>query len=140
MVVVGVLPRSIRSAVIVFPISLLLWFSHLAEVGVKSFEALFPVVAVLAHPIGDLPERPRLQSTRSPLRLPSLLDETGLLEHPEMLGDGWLAHVEGCGEILDRRLALGESGQDRAPRRVGEGGECRAEGVGLLHVHHYLVI
>ena len=52
---------------------------------------------------------------------------------------GWLMS-NGCGEVLDRCLALGESGQDRPPRRVGEGGECRAEGVGLLHVHHYLVI
>src|SRR6187397_1494273 len=128
MVVVGVLPLSIRVAVIVLPISLLLLFSYLTQVGVQSFEALFPMAAVLTHPIGDLPQRPRLQSTRSPLRLPSLLDETRLLEHAEVLGDCRLAHVEGCGEVLDRRLALGEAGQDRAPRRVREGGECRAEG------------
>src|SRR6478736_2983359 len=140
MVVVGVLPLSIRVAVIVLPMSVLLCFSYLTQVGMQSFEAFFPVAAVLADPIGDLPQRPRLQSTRSPLRLPSLLDETGLLEHSEGTGDGRLAHVEGCGEVLDRGLALGESGQDRAPRGVGEGGECRAEGVCLLHVHHYVVI
>src|SRR6186997_249549 len=140
MVVVGVLPLSIRVAVIVLPISSLLCLSYLTQVGIQSFEALFPVAAVLADPIGDLPQRPSLQSTRSPLRLPSLLDETGPFEHAEVLGDGRLAHVEGCGEVLDRRLALSESGQDRAPRRVGECGECRAEGVGLLHIYHYLVI
>src|SRR6187402_1312940 len=102
MVVVGVLPRSIRVAVIVLPILLLSCFSDLTEIGVKSFEALFPVAAVLAHPIGNLPQRPRLQSTRSPLRLASLLDEPRPLEHAKVLGDRGLAHVEGCGEVLDR--------------------------------------
>src|SRR6478735_5636855 len=125
MVVVGVLPLSIRVAVIVLPMSVLLCFSYLTQVGMQSLKAFFPVAAVLADPIGDLPQRPRLQSTGSPLRLPPLLDETGLFKHAE---------------VLDRGLALGEAGQDRAPRRVGEGGECRAEGVCLLHVHHYVVI
>ena len=46
----------------------------------------------------------------------------------------------GAGEVLDRRLARGEPGQDGATRRVGEGGEGLAEWVGLLHVHHCLVI
>src|SRR6187551_1559252 len=108
MAVVGVLPRSIRSAVIVgVSISLLLSVLYLAEVGVESFEALFPVAAVLVHPIGDLPEGTRLQSTRSPLGLPALLDETGSLKHPQVLGDRGLAHVEGSGEVLDRRVAFG---------------------------------
>ena len=45
---------------------------------------------------------------------------------------GWLI-VERCGQVLDRGLALGETGQDRPPGRVGQGGERGAEWVGLLH-------
>ena len=112
----------------------------LAEVVVQALEALFPMAAVLAHPVCDVPQRPGSQPSRSPLRLPALFDEARPFEHPEMLRDGWLAHVERCGQVLDRRLALGESGQDRPPGRVGEGGERDAEGIGRLHVHHFLVI
>ena len=35
------------------------WFFYLTQVGVKSFEAFFPVAAVLADPIGYLPQRAR---------------------------------------------------------------------------------
>jgi len=52
---------------------------------------------------------------------------------------GWLMS-NGAAKVLDRCLALGETGQDRPPGRVGKGGERRAEVVGLLHVYHQLVI
>ena len=46
----------------------------------------------------------------------------------------------GADRSLTDASPCGEAGQDRPPGRVGEGGERRAERVGLLHVHHYLVI
>src|SRR5215203_1805851 len=137
MVVVGVLPLSIRVAVIVgVSMCFVLRFCYVPKICVESFEALFPMAAVLIDPAGDLPERPRLQPAWSPLRPSSLLDEPSSLEHPQVLGNGGLAHVEGSGKILDRGFALSEPGQDRTPRRVGEGGECRAERVDRLHAHH----
>ena len=92
---------------------------------------------VLADPVGHVPERTCPQPTRTPLGLTSLLDEPGSLQHPQVLRDRGLAHVERFGEILDRGLASGEASQDRPPGRVGQGGECRAERVRLRHVHHY---
>ena len=51
------------------------------------------------------------------------LDETGTLEHTQVLRDGRRAHLEGQGEVLDDGVARGEPGQDGAAGRVGEGGE-----------------
>src|SRR4051794_4649505 len=139
MVVVGVLPLSMRVAVIVVSISVLLVLLYLAEVAVQSIEALFPVPAILVDPVGDLPERTRLQSARTPLGLPSLLDEARSFQHSEVLGDGGLAHVEGRPEVLHGRLAGGETSKDRPARRVGECGERGAERVSR-HAHHLSVI
>jgi hypothetical protein len=43
-------------------------------------------------------------------------DEPRALEHLQVLGDGRQAHVERRCELLDRRLSLGETLEDRAPR------------------------
>jgi hypothetical protein len=95
--------------------------------------------SVLAHPVGNVSQRPRSQPPRSPLRLTPLLDKPGPLKHSEMLGDGGLTHVERCGQVLYRCLTFGETGQDRPPSWVGKGGERRAQGVSP-HVYHFLVI
>ena len=89
----------------------------LAEVVVQAFEALFPMAAVLVHPVRDVAQRARPQPARSPLRLATLLDETGPLEHPQVLRDRGLAHVERGGQLLDRGLALAR--RARIARRVG---------------------
>ena len=90
---------------------------------IEALEALLPMGSVLADPVGNVAQRVRTKPSRPPLRLTTLLDETGPLEHPQVLGDGGLAHVERLGEVLDRRLARGEPGQDRPPGRVGKSGE-----------------
>jgi hypothetical protein len=56
-----------------------------------------------------------------------------------MLGDGGLAHLEWRGQILDRCLALGETGEDRPPGGIGQGGERRAQLI-LLRVQYLSVI
>jgi len=119
---------------------MLLRVLYFAEIRIQSFEALLPVAAVLTHPAGDFPQRTRLKPSWSPLRLAPLLDEPGPFEYAKVLGDGGLTHVEGCRQVLDGGLAFGEPGKDRPPGRIGEGGERRAEGIGLLHVHYCLVI
>ena len=47
-----------------------------------------------------------------------------------MSRDGGEADVERLGELVHRRFTRGEAGEDRAPGRVGEGGERGAEAVG----------
>src|SRR5260221_6787745 len=100
---------------------------------VQALEALFPVAAVLVHPVRDVPQRACPQPSRTPLRVAALLDEPGPLEHPEVLGDGRLTHVEGFRQVLDRCLALGEAGPDGPPCRGGEGGASAAYGGRPLH-------
>src|SRR3954468_11504224 len=133
MVVVSVLPLSICVAVIAVSFSLALGVLDVVEVGVETFEALLPVPPVQADPIGHVAERGCAQTTRPPLRLTTLLDEASALQHPQVLGDRGLAHLEGFGEVLHRRLARGEAGEDGPTGRGGEGGERRAEGVLLRH-------
>jgi hypothetical protein len=53
----------------------------------------------------------------------SARDEPGALQDLEVLGDGLDADGEGLGEVADRRLALGEAREDRAPGGIGEGRE-----------------
>ena len=52
-----------------------------------------------------------------------------------MLGDGGQRHGEGRGQRAERSLALHQPREDGAPRRVGEGGEGRIEGIGLILNH-----
>src|SRR3954466_1187 len=129
MAVVSVLPLSICVAVIAVSFSLALGVLDVVEVGVESFEALLPVPPVEADPIGHVPERGCAQTTWAPLRLPTLLDEAGAFQHPQVLRDRGLAHVERFGEVLHRCVTRSETGEDRPTGRVGEGGERRAEGV-----------
>jgi hypothetical protein len=37
------------------------------------------------------------------------------------------AHREGLGQLVDRRFAVGQAGEDRPSRGVGQGGEGQAE-------------
>src|ERR1700675_3836500 len=110
MVVDLVLPRSMRVAVIVVSSSLVLTFLQLAEIEVQPFEALLPMAAVLADPFGDVSQRATPKPWGPPLCLATPLDQPRPLQHPEMLGDCRLRHVEWSGQVLDRCLAFGETG------------------------------
>ena len=78
---------------------------------------------IVLGPLGDLLERRRLEPARAPLRLAASGDQAGALEHPEVLRDGRAAHRERRRKLLDRGRALGEAGEDRPARGVGEGRE-----------------
>ena len=54
-------------------------------------------------------------------------DQAGPFEHLDVLGDGRKRQLEGLGELVDVRFALGEPGQDRSTRRVGQRGEGLVE-------------
>src|SRR3954454_8279149 len=111
--------------------SLLLCCLQLAQVGVEAIEAAFPQRAVPLGPGGDFLEQRGLDPARTPLRVASARDEAGALEHAQVLRHGRQAHVEGVREIRHRLLARREPREDRAPRRIGEGGKRGTEGVGV---------
>ena len=103
------------------------------KVFVQSVEAFFPESAVVIDPLGDVLERAGVEMAGPPLRVAAAGDQAGALEHFEVLGDRRHAHVERLGERGDRRLAVvRETGEDRTPGRIGEGGEGQAE---MIAVH-----
>src|SRR5262245_4715098 len=123
-VVTPVLP-----AVVVI-IGILLLRLHGLEIRVEAVVARVPEAAELVGPVGDLLERGGVERAGAPLRLAAPLDELRALEHAKVLGDGGAAHLEGGGQLLDVRRALGEPGEDRAAGRVGKGEKRCAEWVG----------
>ena len=102
---------------------------QLAEVVVQAIEALVPKLPIMLQPIGGILERTRGEPARSPLRLAAALDQTGALQHLEVLGDRGKAHRERLGELSDGNLARNETRQDSTPRGVGEGREGDAEAI-----------
>src|SRR6476646_7765110 len=106
---------------------------ELVEVIAEPFEPPLPEVAIMLRPVGDGGERRGLDAARPPLRVDAPRDEPRTLEHLQGLGDGREAHVEGRCELGHRALARHEAREDRAARRVGEGGKGGAERVGSGH-------
>src|ERR671923_2247641 len=101
--------------------------SFLAQVRIEPIHAGFPGPLARLHPRQRVVERLGLQPARAPLRVAAADDQPRTLEHLEMARDRGQAHRERLRQLVDRRLALGEASQDRAARRIGEGGEGEAE-------------
>lgn len=80
---------------------------------------------------------------------PLTLHQTHALEHPQVLGDRWLAHLQQCGQSIHAEsvrvsLATKELEQPEA-RRIGKSTEkCgllrRVFLNGLSHFHKYMLI
>src|SRR5438477_13168686 len=97
---------------------------------VETVETLLPKNAVALHPLRGLAQTVRLEPGRSQLGVASARDQPGILEHLEVLRERRKRHVEWLRELRDRRFPRRETGKDRAPRRIGDRGERRAETVG----------
>jgi hypothetical protein len=106
------------------------------QVLAEAVERALPEAAVPGQPVGGLAERVALQPRRAQLRRAAARDEAGALQDLQVLGDRLQGDREGLGQLVDRRLALGEALQDRPPRGVGESGEGGAE----LVYRHVVVI
>src|SRR6266542_5095561 len=65
-----------------------------AEAVLQAVDALFPEPAVLLHPVGDVPQRRRLEPAGPPLRATAACDQAGSLQHLEVLGHGGGRHLE----------------------------------------------
>jgi hypothetical protein len=61
-----------------------------------------------------------IRTVRPALRVASARDESSLLEHLEMLGDGRLAEQKRLRELRDIRVPRGEPSEDRPPGGIGE--------------------
>src|SRR5215212_2540999 len=93
------------------------------EMPFEIVEPSFPQRAERLGPVCDGFDRLGAEPARPALRVTPLCDQTGVLEHPQVLRDGGLRQPERCGEFADRRLAVGKTGEDRPPSRIAEGGE-----------------
>jgi hypothetical protein len=105
------------------------------QIILQAIEPLFPQPAIFAQPVVDILERDRLDLARPHLRIAAARDQTGMLQHLEMLGDGRQAHRERFGQFRYRGLSEREAGEYGAPRRIGESGKGGAEAVGRLVGH-----
>src|ERR1700750_3048888 len=98
---------------------------HLGEMSIQIVEAALPPLAERLDPVGDVLHGARREPARASLRIASALDQPGLLQNLEVLRDGRLTELERPHQLRDRRLARGETLEDRAPCRIAQ----RVEGV-----------
>lgn len=101
--------------------------------GLEAAKAFGPFGVRGAEPVVDGEEAVELQSRRTALTVADPADETGPLEHLEVLGDGRLTQRRGLGELDNTSLAGREALEDRPASGVGEGGESAAQGIGRNH-------
>src|SRR5437868_6386123 len=94
-----------------------------SEARVQAVEASLPEAAVGLEPLGGVLQRPTAQPRWAKLRGSPALDQTGALEHPQMLRDRLDGDRERLGELLDGRLPSRQTREDRPSGRIGEGGE-----------------
>lgn len=79
-----------------------------------------PQLAVRGEPGVELRKRLRPDAVQAALRIRARLDEAGLLEHAEVLGDPRLAEAKAVDEIADGAFALAEQVENREPPWLGE--------------------
>jgi hypothetical protein len=99
----------------------------LAQVIVQAVEAGFVYAAITLEPFVDVFKGARLQPARPPLRLASLRDQAGMLQHLQVLGNRRQAQLKGLGQLGYRRLTLAQPRQNGAPGGVGQGCKGDAE-------------
>src|SRR5579863_2031335 len=103
----------------------------LVEIVVETIEAFRPEPAVMLDPVRRFLETLGFEPAGPALRVAAAGNEPGALQHLQMFRDRRLAEMEGLHQLFHRSLARSETGEDRPPRRVGEG----AEGLVEMHTH-----
>src|SRR5262252_5229417 len=102
---------------------------ELFEIVVHPVEAGLPDGPVAFSPGRDLLKWRRVQGARSVLGSLTPHHQPGPFQHLDVFRDRRKRHLERLGELVDGRAAFCEAGEDRSPRRVGQGGEGLAEPV-----------
>src|SRR6516162_3142447 len=110
----------------------------LFEVVVHPVEASLPDGPVAFSPGRDLLKWRRVQGARPVLGSLTPHHQPGPFQHRDVFRDRRKRHLERLGELVDGRPAFCETGKDRSPRRVGQGGEGLAEPVLVDRRRHRL--
>lgn len=77
-----------------------------------------PQPAIGRQPAIELDQWLGPDAIEAALRVDARLDQSGLLQHPEVLGDGRLTDAEPVYELPDRSLPVPKNIQNRLPVRL----------------------
>src|SRR5215813_3819509 len=88
---------------------------HLVEQCVEVLVPPFPELTIVLKPLRHFGQRFGLQLPRSSLRIATARDQTGPLQHLEVLRNGRLAHLKRLSQLQNRSLAERQPRQDRSP-------------------------
>jgi hypothetical protein len=80
--------------------------------GFEAVEMCRPEPAVRVEPLIERLERSRADSIQAPLGFGPDFDQSGVLEHAQVLRHGRLAQVEAIDQITDRPLSIPEQVKD----------------------------
>src|ERR1700694_2079045 len=101
--------------------------------SLETIEAVGPFGMGAAEPAVHREQAVKLKSRRAALAVAGPADETGPLQHLEMLGDGRLGQRGGLCELDDASLAGREALEDRPAGGVGKRREGAAQGIASSH-------
>lgn len=91
----------------------------------EGVETISPQPPVWREPGVDLDQRLGTQLVPPPLGIPADPHQTGLAQHPQMLGRAGLGQPEPVGELANHTRALQQQIQDPPPGRLGKHVERR---------------
>src|SRR5690349_1088151 len=97
------------------------------QVSLQPVEPAFPGRDMSAKPVIGAPKHPWREGACP--YAPGFLrrDEAAAFEYANMLQHRRQADLEGLGEFADRGVSQAQAGDNRAPGRIGEGGEGQAQ-------------
>jgi len=103
------------------------------EVTFESIDVSVPEAAEGSEPRVDFPERFGPEAIEAALPVDGSLDEAGIAEDAEVLGDGGLGHAEVALDLSDGLLGGDQEGEDGAAAGLGNNFE---RGIHALYIPH----
>src|SRR4051812_46916372 len=105
----------------------LLFLRECLQIRIEAIESLLPDGPIPLGPVGNVPNRARLETAWTPLRLAAARDQPRAFEHAQVLRYGRQADIERLRKLSHGPFARDEPGQNRAPGRIGQGRERGTE-------------
>jgi hypothetical protein len=84
-----------------------------------------PQSAIGLEPVVELGQWLGPYAVEATLRVRAYLDQASLLQHPEVLGDRWLAEAKPIHQLSHGPLSVTKDAQDCLPVRLAENLKCR---------------
>ena len=107
---------------------------HTIKVPFQSIQVSGPEPAELSQPGIHLLKRFGFQPVEASLRVHRGLDETGVAQHSQVLGHGWLRHMELTLDLSHRLLGRDQEAQYRAAVRLRNDLEHRFHSLNILRI------